>query len=182
MEINFQSAKPTHRAMAMGIDIFVLLLLQAIFGTATVYCYNWFCHRLGFRPEADLHDWIHQMTGIFLFFGYFSISVGVFGNSVGKYYLNILAVDKFGNPLTMRKSYIRSVAYLLSSWTYFIGFLLPFFRKDRLALHDLVCETKVVDLENEIEVQTQNTQLSFDFEASKMSQIEQNENPIKQAS
>ncbi|MBK9295172.1 MAG: RDD family protein [Oligoflexia bacterium] len=133
------------RVSAFCVDMFAIVLFQVILGGFTIKLYEHTCHVMGIVPDYQVTLLISQFCGAFFFIGYFSMWQGLTGQTIGKKMMNIIVIkSKTHKPLTLKESYWRSLSYLLSSWTYGIGFLLPLVRKDRLALHDLLCSTQVV--------------------------------------
>ncbi|MCC6276574.1 MAG: RDD family protein [Oligoflexia bacterium] len=132
------------RTVAFGIDLFVVAFLQLTIGFALLEGYEWACFQLGHKPDFEMELFLSQFCGGFFFLGYFTLSVGLFGNTLGKNLLGLVIIkNSTGKRLSLIDSYWRSLAYLLSSWTYMVGFMLPWFRKDKRALHDLVCDTQL---------------------------------------
>jgi uncharacterized RDD family membrane protein YckC len=135
----------TTRVYSFGIDFLFIIALQLILGTGTLWYYDLACASYGIATDPEVQSFLSQFCGGFFFLGYFTLSVGLFGNTAGKHYMGIKIInEKTGRPLTLPESYWRAMAYLMSSWTYMIGFIIPWFRADRKALHDLLCGTRVV--------------------------------------
>ena len=135
------------RAVAFMVDLVVVTIAQFTFGTMTLHFYAYLCDQMGTMPSYDTTLFLSQFCGGFFFVVYFTFSVGLFGNTWGKEIMGLKVVyhqDGKAHAPTLRQAYWRSMAYLMSSWTYMIGFILPYFRKDRLALHDLLCGSQVV--------------------------------------
>jgi uncharacterized RDD family membrane protein YckC len=133
------------RAAAFCIDFCHVAFLQFTVGLVVMHFYRFICRRYGVSPDGDVEDFLSEFLGAFFFVGYFTLSVGLFGNTVGKRLLNIKIIfEGTHRPPTLPQAYWRAMAYLMSSWTYAIGFILPWFRKDMKALHDLLCNTRVV--------------------------------------
>jgi uncharacterized RDD family membrane protein YckC len=140
-------ASNRHRAMAFTIDMGIVALAQLILGTLTLKLYTYTCTQMAVVPDFDAGAFLSEFCGGFFFISYFTFSVGIFGNTVGKKTMNLKVVyqkDGLEVSPTLRQAYWRSMGYLMSSWTYMIGFILPYFRKDKLALHDLLCGSRVV--------------------------------------
>jgi uncharacterized RDD family membrane protein YckC len=134
------------RAAALSIDLMCVCILQIMMGGMLISMYEIFCYLLSTNSQHFMQTWLSQFSGIFIFIGYFTLSVGIFGNSLGKRATNIQTLhDTTHQPLTLWQAFQRSLAYLLSSWTYLIGFFIAYFRHDQKALHDLVCGTYVID-------------------------------------
>ncbi len=135
----------TQRVYAFAIDFLIIIALQVTLGNFTLYLYSVFCSNNSIQPDMDMGALISQFCGAFFFIGYFTASVGFYGNTYGKYLLKLKVLNgKTGKPLTLVQAYWRTMGYLMSSWTYMIGFILPWIREDRRALHDLLCDTLVV--------------------------------------
>ncbi len=143
-QIHMTNARYSLRASAFGIDLGLIAVLQVVFGGGTIKLYEAACHYIGVQSDISMELLMSQFCGAFLFIAYFTFVQGLWGTTVGKKSMNIQVLMADGKPLTLKQSYWRALSYLLSSWTYCIGFILPFFRKDKLALHDLLCGTQVV--------------------------------------
>jgi uncharacterized RDD family membrane protein YckC len=84
-----------------------------------------------------------QCTHIILYLSYFTITQWYFGRSPGKMLFR-LTISRHGRELTFAQSLVRSLGYFLSGQiTLGAGFLLPLFRRDGRALHDLLAGTVV---------------------------------------
>jgi uncharacterized RDD family membrane protein YckC len=133
------------RVASYMIDLCVIVSFQLTLGSGTLWFYRFACAQLSVGTSSDTEMFISQFCGGFFFISYFTLSVGLFGNTVGKFILKIKVVnEKDLSELTMPQAYWRSMGYLMSSWTYMVGFILPWVRKDKKALHDLLCGTLVV--------------------------------------
>lgn len=132
------------RLMAFVADFFLIATLQFTLGFFTILLYRALCKRYGLSADVEVEAFISEFCGAFFFIGYFTLSIGIFGNTLGKSLCKIHVRKEDGHrPLTLVEAYWRSMGYLMSSWTYMIGFILPYFRKDMKALHDLLCGTLV---------------------------------------
>ncbi len=70
--------------------------------------------------------------------------VSKFGQTPGKKAYTIKVVDeKTGENISFVRAFCRFVAFLFSA-TILLGLLVPFYRKDKKALHDIICKTLVV--------------------------------------
>jgi len=147
MELTKHKPAPfSARFTAMTIDLMIIACLQILLGSSVILLYGLFCNLLGIESLEKTEEILSQFCGIFLFIGYFTMSVGLFGNTAGKYVTNIQIIsEKTLSPLSPMQAFQRSLGYILSSWTYAIGFVMAYFRQDKKALHDLVCQTIVVD-------------------------------------
>ena len=74
----------------------------------------------------------------------YAVLVSKFGQTPGKKAYNIKVVDeKTGENISFVRAFCRFVAFLFSA-TVLLGLLVPFYRKDKKALHDIICKTLVV--------------------------------------
>jgi len=74
----------------------------------------------------------------------YAVLVSKFGQTPGKKAYNIKVVDeKTGENISFVRAFCRFVAFLFSA-TILLGLLVPFYRKDKKALHDIICKTLVV--------------------------------------
>lgn len=63
--------------------------------------------------------------------------------TIGKRILGIYVGNPDGSRITPARSLARAIASLLTSATLGLGFLLVIFTKEKTALHDLICNTRV---------------------------------------
>ena len=74
----------------------------------------------------------------------YAFLVSKFGQTPGKKAYDMKIVDdKTGKKIGFFRALFRFVAFLFTAAT-LLGLILPFYRKDKKALHDLVCSTLVV--------------------------------------
>jgi len=74
----------------------------------------------------------------------YAFLVSKFGQTPGKKAYDMKIVDdKSGKKIGFFRALFRFVAFLITAST-LLGLFLPFYRKDKKALHDLVCSTLVV--------------------------------------
>lgn len=87
---------------------------------------------------------IAPLIGVTLYGIIYSIFLSKFGQTPGKkaYEMKVLD-DKSGQKIGFFRSVFRYVAFLFTATT-LLGLFLPFYRKDKKALHDLLCGTIVV--------------------------------------
>jgi uncharacterized RDD family membrane protein YckC len=62
----------------------------------------------------------------------------------GKQLLNIRVTDLEGQRIDTTKAFARNFLKLLSTLTFYIGFLMSFFNKKQQCLHDMIAETLVI--------------------------------------
>ena len=79
----------------------------------------------------------------------YAFLVSKFGQTPGKKAYDLKVVDdKTGNNIGFFQALFRFVIFLVTMTTV-LGAFLPFYRKDKKALHDLVCNTLVVKIKEE---------------------------------
>ncbi len=91
---------------------------------------------------------IAQFVGVFLYGFIYAFLLSKFAQTPGKKAYDIQVVDatSFKN-ISFLRAYLRFIAFLISATT-LLGLLLPFYRKDKRALHDLIAQTSVIKVEN----------------------------------
>ena len=76
----------------------------------------------------------------------YSFLISKFGQTPGKKAYDLKVVDsKTGEAIDFFRALFRFVMFLITMTTV-LGAFLPFYRKDKKALHDLVCNTLVVKI------------------------------------
>lgn len=114
-----------HRAAALAIDLLPLYILGLLLTSIT--------------PEIGGLFWICCCFAYFTFF-----IGGTWQATPGKRAMGIYVMHRDGRPVTRACALGRGVAYL-ASWVIFaLGFVLAAFTAERTALHDLLCDTRVV--------------------------------------
>jgi uncharacterized RDD family membrane protein YckC len=79
----------------------------------------------------------------------YAIFLTKFGQTPGKKAYSLKVVDdKTGNYIGFFRSLFRYFMFLLTASTV-IGIFIPFYRKDKKALHDLICNTLVVRIKED---------------------------------
>lgn len=66
------------------------------------------------------------------------------GATPGKMVLSLKITDADGKPLSTKGATGRFFAYLLSGFTLYIGYLLPLWDEEKRSLHDMICDSRVV--------------------------------------
>lgn len=83
-------------------------------------------------------------AGVALYGLIYALLLSKFGQTPGKKAYEIKVVDaKTGKNLTFFRAIFRFIAFLFTATT-LLGLFVPFYRRDKKALHDLVCGTLVV--------------------------------------
>lgn len=64
--------------------------------------------------------------------------------TIGKRIMNITVTDMSGNQLTLVQSFTRNFGKVISTFTFFFGYLYLFLNKKQQCLHDVIADTLVV--------------------------------------
>lgn len=84
------------------------------------------------------------LMGVTLYGFIYAILLSKFGQTPGKKAYEIKVVDeKSGEYISFFRAIFRFLAFLFTATT-LLGLFLPFYRKDKKSLHDLICGTIVV--------------------------------------
>ena len=75
---------------------------------------------------------------------YFTWMIGARGQTLGKMALRLKVVREDLSKVSYARAFGRFWGYQLSSLVLFIGYLMVIFSKDRKALHDFLCDTRVI--------------------------------------
>ncbi len=98
--------------------------------------------------DAFQSSQIAPFSGVLLYGLIYAILIAKFGQTPGKKAYNIKVVDaKSLNNISFIRAFARFVAFLFSA-TIVIGLLTPFFRKDKKALHDILCNTVEIKIKD----------------------------------
>lgn len=107
----------------------------------------------GFRPEQNPFSaagcgflFLGMLIGMAIQCAYFTAMVGARGQTLGKMALRLKVVRADLSKVSYPRAFARYWGYLLSSLVLYVGFLMILFTKDRRALHDLVCDTRVIKI------------------------------------
>jgi uncharacterized RDD family membrane protein YckC len=139
------------RFLALIVDIVFLFIVQILLFAAA-----FLGHLLWVRPSsfgqlsAKLSEFSPVLSLAFLFVMlYYFTSLTAHGEqTIGKSVLSIRVVTTRGdNPGTIR-AFLRCICYGFSALPFFLGFLMAFVFRGR-ALHDLLCGTMVVKVQDE---------------------------------
>lgn len=92
--------------------------------------------------------WLFGLVGVVIYLGtiigYMLLEAGPYGQTPGKWIVGIRVVDSTGRPLSMGRSVGRYFGRILSALPFYLGFLWPLWDDERRAIHDMVCETRVI--------------------------------------
>lgn len=91
--------------------------------------------------DAFQSSQIAPLLGVTLYALIYAILLSKFGQTPGKKAYDIQVVDdKTYENISFIRAFIRFIAFLFSA-TIIVGLLTPLFRKDKKALHDILCHT-----------------------------------------
>lgn len=126
------------KVKAVIIDLFMIYAPILYFITYVI---------VGGKDEFQSSQLAH-VSGILAYGLIYSILISKFGQTPGKKAYDIKVVDaKTHKNIPFFKAFVRFVSFLFSA-TILIGILLPFYRKDKRALHDLMSST--VEIKNKV--------------------------------
>jgi len=101
-------------------------------------------------PERMLRIYLVQgglsLFGLVLNGIYEIWTVGQFGGTLGKLAFRMRVTDSEGRRITHARATGRFFAKLLCQFTCGVGFLLALFDRERRALHDMICNTRVIHI------------------------------------
>jgi uncharacterized RDD family membrane protein YckC len=102
---------------------------------------------LGGKDEFQSSQWA-PLFGVTLYGVIYAVLLAKFGQTPGKKAYDIQVVDdKTFKNIGFFRAFFRFVAFLFSA-TILFGLFTPFFRKDRKALHDIICSTVEIYVPN----------------------------------
>ena len=137
-EIYGECVSPLARIKAFITDMFMIMMPIMYITTYII---------MDGKDDFQASDMAHWLTMVL--YGVIIISFWVAkGQTPGfKAYDIILVDDKTQEKLGLLKATLRYIFFIISAVS-IVGFLLPFFRKDKKTLQDLVVQTSVIDDEN----------------------------------
>ncbi|MBE0514441.1 RDD family protein [Sulfurimonas sp.] len=84
------------------------------------------------------------LIGVTLYGIIYAVLLSKFGQTPGKKAYEMRVVDdRSGKNISFFRAIVRFVAFLFTATT-LLGLFVPFYRRDKKALHDLICKTIVV--------------------------------------
>lgn len=86
-----------------------------------------------------------QLLGYALSLSYATYFHGKYGATLGKMVMGIRVVGSDGGPISYKRALGRGLAEILSALTLYIGYFMALFGKERAALHDFICDTRVIE-------------------------------------
>jgi uncharacterized RDD family membrane protein YckC len=128
------------------IVIFAILLILGIVG-GVLYAAGLLAD-LNDSEEPPVGFWVLMILYYVLVFAlpivYSAVLVAKNGATWGKSILGLKVVDAEGNPISKGKSWGRAFADLINQFTCLIGYIIAGFDDQKRALHDHICNTRVI--------------------------------------
>ena len=87
---------------------------------------------------------IMQLIFFIIQFAYNIYFVGKYGATPGKMACKLKIVTQYGEPVSYGRATGRCFAEILSGMVCYIGYIMAGFDKEKRALHDHICSTRVV--------------------------------------
>lgn len=128
-------------AVIYAIAVVTLITCVALYGQVKYGGDPRLMKALAAAPSTRLFTfWAHAA----IFVSYFTIAQWYSGRTVGKFLCGLSVTGLNGEGLSFGQSAGRALGYIVSGQlTLGLGFMLPFFRRDGRALHDLLARTRV---------------------------------------
>jgi uncharacterized RDD family membrane protein YckC len=139
------------RALAYALDLALLYLLTLGTSLFCLYAYATLRHpgdptALATLAAGARAGYFTKAAHILYYFSYFTILHWYFGRTFGKWATGLRVCSDHGEELGFFRALGRALLYVVSGQLALgVGFLLPLFRKDGRALHDLIAHTRGVD-------------------------------------
>lgn len=129
------------RAGAAIIDIFILYAVNFVLAPLVESAFD-MKHT---APETlAAVPFVFLLMAIFIQISYYTFFVGRFGATPGKRVCGLKIVRPDGSPLTYGRAFGRAFGEILSRLTLGVGYLMVAFDEQKRALHDRVCDTRVI--------------------------------------
>lgn len=149
------------RAMAYGgfwirfVAYLIDVIILAIVGTIVQFAFVGSMRNVvplepGVQPGPEVFARIFGALGlaglinIAIHATYESLFVGKLGATPGKMALSLKVVRPDGSPVTLGRAFGRYFAKILSGLILLIGFIIAGFDSQKRALHDMICDTRVI--------------------------------------
>jgi uncharacterized RDD family membrane protein YckC len=123
------------------------IIMQAVnFGVTTMLGVS-FAQRIGAQPTDNLAAQMIAMgIGISIAATYEIVMIGKFGATLGKMACKVRVVTADGGKVSYARATGRYFAKFLSAMICAIGYFMAFFDDERRALHDRICDTRVITI------------------------------------
>ena len=102
--------------------------------------------------DAFQSSQLAPLMGVTLYGLIYAVLIAKFGQTPGKKAYDIKVVDDTTyENISFFRAFVRFVAFLFSA-TILLGLLPPFYRKDKKALHDIICSTVEIYVDKPLSV------------------------------
>lgn len=129
------------RAVAKIIDS----LIQGVFGILLFLVFMPFFDLRGTQDSTGVIIWLGLQGGGVLFgLAYSVFFLGKYGATPGKMAVGLKVVTSDGEPIDYKRAAARYFAEILSGLICYIGYIMVAFDEERRALHDRLCDTRVI--------------------------------------
>ena len=96
------------------------------------------------NPFFGSFVWIVFSTFLIVTVLYSTISIGIWGRTLGKVALKLKVVKPDGSRVSIMRAFGRSLAYILNYFTFGLAFLIIAFTNKKRGLHDYIADTIVI--------------------------------------
>lgn len=127
---------------------FVAVVIDGLIMGVVSLFYTPFINLAAYDPHDPVRIFIAigilSAIGIVIRGIYETLFVGRFGATPGKMVCHLKVVRPDGRPLTYMRSLCRYLAKVLNDFTFTIGYIIAGFDDEKRALHDRLCDTRVI--------------------------------------
>lgn len=134
------------RLLALMVDGAILLPLQGLMVSALVFCTALLTGEMdsGMRASLEVGTRLASLTVLIL---YMAGMTSLYGQTLGKRLFGLKVVRSHGGPIGFGCSLIRELpGKLISLLLLGYGFVIAAFRKEKMALHDSIADTRVIHI------------------------------------
>lgn len=85
-----------------------------------------------------------RVIGLAIAIGYYAFFLTKYGGTPGKLALGLRVISGDGGPVSLGQAIARYFCYWLDTVTLLIGFIIAAFDQQKRALHDMICNTRVI--------------------------------------
>ena len=124
--------------LAIGLPIFIVIFFFAFRGGFSSR------NPSGFSPVAVELQILLQLGSVIISVGYNWFFLAKYGATPGKMACGLKVVTPTGAPISSGQALGRSAAEILSRLICLIGYIMAAFDDEKRALHDWICNTRVV--------------------------------------
>ena len=127
-----------------GVAVFIDGIIYQVFSIALFFAFGLSVFTPQHSVEAAKLTMILWFVNYAVWIAYATFFVGRFGATPGKMVLGIKVVNADGGKVSYLKAFGRVFAYFLSSFILAIGLIMAAFDREKRALHDRICNTRVI--------------------------------------